>query len=594
MSRSLIILGCSSTAVICAAAQFFVKRLVNQRQYYYFKDLLLAGVTVLMALWFGDPASSNARAVTGAAFLACVTGLAESFYYEHKAAWAAAYLVIAILCALFGPAIHFIRLNSGEYIYLTPLMSFIATTLWFFIFPFVFRYIDNIPGLCGHILAVTFALMLAACLISNDGIDGGDAFFMAYSCLALLTAFWSRFGNAYRQAGRAMSSMWSILAAGTAIIGAAKGIVLSSMLFLSLGLFAMPICELSLYWVSQVFIDNGQYSLNNLYLYEKLINNGIEHPDAIRFVAGVCALISIAAALMQSSDLYAVWTFWSIAAICALAAVLPVLFRLIKLKMNAKNSVIINDKPVLWGVPFDNVSMNYALTKARGLIFNADNKYKSAQLVATVNALGLDESLRDAEYRDILKNAALVLADGTGLLMGMRFLGMPIQERITGIDFAENLCRMAAAEGWPVYFLGAKGDTAKICAEALAAKYPGLIVAGARDGYFDVKDVSIADRVASSGAKILLVAMGLPRQEKWVNLHAERLGPVLAIGVGGSFDVYAGNLKRAPLWMQHIGFEWLYRLIQEPFRWRKDLRLFIFVIKILFAKIFKSLRDEPK
>ena len=109
-----------------------------------------------------------------------------------------------------------------------------------------------------------------------------------------------------------------------------------------------------------------------------------------------------------------------------------------------------------------------------------------------------------------------------------------------------------------------------------------------------MKDVSIADRVASSGAKILLVAMGLPRQEKWVNLHAERLGPVLAIGVGGSFDVYAGNLKRAPLWMQHIGFEWLYRLIQEPFRWRKDLRLFIFVIKILFAKIFKSLRDEPK
>ena len=123
MSKSLIILGCSFTAIICAAAQFFVKKLVNQRQYSYFKDLLLAGVLVLTSLWFGDPTSSNARAVAGAAFLACVVGLAESFYYEHKAARVFAYLVIAMLCAFFGPAINFIRLNTGEYIYLTPLMS---------------------------------------------------------------------------------------------------------------------------------------------------------------------------------------------------------------------------------------------------------------------------------------------------------------------------------------------------------------------------------------------------------------------------------------------------------------------------------------
>lgn len=596
-----IIAGCSGAALICAVVQFFVKRTVEPRQYAYFRDLLLAGTVVLMALWFGGP---GARAVAGASFLACVAGLGESFYAEKREGWIAAYLLIAVLCAIFGPSINFIRLTDGEYAYLTPSMSLVATTTWFFIFPFIFRHLDDIPGLLGHVLAVTFALMLAACLISDGmAVSASDeAFFMAFSGLALLVAFWSRFGNMYRQAGRAMSSMWSILAAGTAIIGTSKGIVLSSMIFLSLGLFAIPILELLLYWLKRLFADNesiAEYSAARRatvdHLYMRMIEHGIEHPDAIRFIAGICALISICAALTQSPHVYAVLTFWGAAGICALAVIIPVLLRLIKIKMLAKddsNSVMIHDKPILWGVPFDNVSMNYAVTKARGLISNPMSS--GAQLVATVNAIAMDETLRDVKYREILKNAAMVLADGTGLLMGMRFLGMPIQERIAGIDFAENLCRMAAAESWPVYFLGARGDTAEKCAAALASRYSGLIVAGARDGYFDFNDKKIADNVAASGAKILLVAMGIPRQEKWINAHAERLGPVLAIGVGGAFDVFSGKLSRAPVWTQKIGMEWLYRLFQEPFRWKKDLRLFAFAIRILAAKFIRSLRGEPR
>ena len=204
----------------------------------------------------------------------------------------------------------------------------------------------------------------------------------------------------------------------------------------------------------------------------------------------------------------------------------------------------------------------------------------------------MNEALRDPEYRDILKRAAMVLADGTGLLWGMRFLGLPLQERVTGIDFAEHLCRAAAVEGWPVYFLGAKGDTAEVCAAALAARYPGLVVAGARDGYFDMEDVSVPEAVAASGARVLLVAMGLPRQEKWVALHRERLGPLLAVGVGGSFDVFAGRLSRAPRWVQRAGLEWLYRLFQEPGRLGKDMGLVLFVLRVLATKLgLRPLRE---
>jgi N-acetylglucosaminyldiphosphoundecaprenol N-acetyl-beta-D-mannosaminyltransferase len=162
---------------------------------------------------------------------------------------------------------------------------------------------------------------------------------------------------------------------------------------------------------------------------------------------------------------------------------------------------------------------------------------------------------------------------------------MPIQERITGIDFAEQLCRMAAVEGWPVYFLGSSGKTALACARVMGSRYPGLVVAGARDGFFDIGDPSVADAVANSGARILFVAMGIPRQEKWVARYADRLGDMLTVGVGGAFDVLSGNLKRAPRLMQKIGLEWLFRLCQEPSRWKKNLGLMVFVVRVLATRV---------
>ena len=109
-------------------------------------------------------------------------------------------------------------------------------------------------------------------------------------------------------------------------------------------------------------------------------------------------------------------------------------------------------------------------------------------------------------------------------------------------------------------------------------------MAGARDGYFDINDENIPTEIANSGAKILLAAMGQPRQEKWIYKHKNILGSMLCVGVGGAFDVFSGKLNRAPEWIQEIGFEWLYRLIQEPGRWRKNLKLITFVFRVLLTK----------
>jgi len=143
---------------------------------------------------------------------------------------------------------------------------------------------------------------------------------------------------------------------------------------------------------------------------------------------------------------------------------------------------------------------------------------------------------------------------------------------------------MAAAEGWPVYLLGSKPSIVEKAAFELQRRFPDLTVAGFRDGYFDEGDVSVIDEIRESGAKILFVAMGIPKQEIWVTENAERLGDLLAVGVGGAFDVVSGTLKRAPELLQKIGLEWFYRLLQEPWRWKRDLDLFVFVIKVLLTK----------
>lgn len=189
---------------------------------------------------------------------------------------------------------------------------------------------------------------------------------------------------------------------------------------------------------------------------------------------------------------------------------------------------------------------------------------------------------RDAAFRNVVNAAALSVCDTVGLLMVARKRGAAIRERVTGVELIEHICAQAAKNGLRVFLLGAAPGVAERAAAELTQRYPGLIVSGARDGYFPENDSErIAQVIAESGAHILFAGLGSPRQEFWISKHGPATGCGVAIGIGGSFDVISGNVARAPEGWRRLNLEWLYRLVREPQRWRRQLALPHFVWLVL-------------
>ena len=188
-------------------------------------------------------------------------------------------------------------------------------------------------------------------------------------------------------------------------------------------------------------------------------------------------------------------------------------------------------------------------------------------MIATANAEMIMNAQSDKELGKILNQADMVVADGAGVLWAGETLGTPFPERVTGADLSVELLEIAAQKDWKVYFLGGAPGVAKKAAETFMASHRDFSLVGCHDGYFDeCEEKKIIADIKQSGAQLLLVGLGVPKQEKWIFHHRSELGPVLAMGIGGVFDVMSGNLKRAPLWMQKNRLEWAYRLYLQPSR----------------------------
>jgi N-acetylglucosaminyldiphosphoundecaprenol N-acetyl-beta-D-mannosaminyltransferase len=187
--------------------------------------------------------------------------------------------------------------------------------------------------------------------------------------------------------------------------------------------------------------------------------------------------------------------------------------------------------------------------------------------LCTVNVAILMMMRSNDRLRRFIEGSFLTVADGTPLVWASRILGTPLPERVTGVDLIEHLCDRAAGEGLGVYLLGSKLENVQEVARRLRQSRPNLKIVGVDDGYFDEQQaVERVQAINASGARILIVAMGVPRQEKFIEDHWQNLRVNFAIGVGGSFDVLAGKRIRAPKFLQHVGLEWAFRLIQEPRR----------------------------
>lgn len=221
----------------------------------------------------------------------------------------------------------------------------------------------------------------------------------------------------------------------------------------------------------------------------------------------------------------------------------------------------------VFDVAFENLTMREAVSRIEADLISGN----AVRTIFYVNADCLNKCYEDEGYRSLLKESDYVLPDGIGINLACRMLGSAMKENVNGTDMLPFLCEMAKRRGLKFFLLGGKPGVADKMAEMIAEFYE-VEVAGVQHGYFDHERESkgVVDRINGSGADILLVAFGAPLQEKWISTHKSKLTVGAALGVGGLFDFYSGNTRRAPRWLRELGLEWVYRIIQEPGRmWRR-------------------------
>ena len=228
------------------------------------------------------------------------------------------------------------------------------------------------------------------------------------------------------------------------------------------------------------------------------------------------------------------------------------------------------------GVKVDSVTMAQAVAQVEGYMDERKNV-----LIATANAEMIMRATHDEELKNILNDAALVVPDGAGTVWAAHHLGYEMPERVAGFDLAQELMRIAPSKKQKVFFFGSAPGVAEKAKAKAEELYPGIEIVGTRDGYFKPEDEpAIIEEIKAAQPDLLLAALGVPKQEKWLNAHLKELGVPVAIGVGGTLDVMAGVMKRAPYWMQKAKLEWLFRGLLQPKRAGRLMALPKFVLKV--------------
>ena len=231
------------------------------------------------------------------------------------------------------------------------------------------------------------------------------------------------------------------------------------------------------------------------------------------------------------------------------------------------------------GVQFDNVTMDEALERAKALM-----AAPGAARVVTPNAEIVYEAMRDPALCRLLNGADLVLPDGAGVVLASKILKTPLKQKVAGVDFAGRMLEILAQTGGRVYLLGGKPGIAELAAENICKQYPGLTVCGTADGYFQ-DEAPVVEAINRAQPDFLFVCLGAPKQELFMERHSGELQVGLMAGLGGSLDAFAGTVKRAPQWMINCSLEWLYRLIKEPRRFGRMLRLPKFLWTVIRRRI---------
>lgn len=241
---------------------------------------------------------------------------------------------------------------------------------------------------------------------------------------------------------------------------------------------------------------------------------------------------------------------------------------------------------MIMGVPFIHIDQ-------KGFVSLLENRIelKKKTFVVTANPEIVMKANEDHQFMGYLNKATYICADGIGVVKASQLLGEPLPERVTGYDSMTQLLEIGNKKSYKIFLLGAQRETLLKAVANIHATYPNIEIVGYEDGFFNWKDNNIAELIADTKPDLVFVALGVPRQEKWISENLDRFSHGVFIAVGGSFDVIAGTVKRAPAIWQKLNLEWFYRLLSQPSRWRRMLVLPQFALRIFKLKFKGKLQS---
>ncbi len=510
-------------------------------------------------------------------------------------------VLISLIIIYSGVKIEFLRAPSsspGGYLYLSYL-SIPLTIIWLISITNSIGQADELGDITPYIVFIASLTFLVVSLIQRQGLILAEA-------LSLIMAAISFIFIKYLPRGKFSSYYMSFgfILAVIAIVGVSKSTAALTLL-IPLLILGVPIIDSSYSIVANyarqespgpgigkfpLFSESGSRSR----LRQKLQSYGFSAQGANLTIIGVSLYLSLSAFIIS--------IYQNFYLLLTLTAFGWVIFELLKNKVRSEELIIGRDiltsRIKLFQVGIDQVDNQETIQRIEEFIVS-----KKSHQIVTPDTLAVLQARKDPEYHAILKSADLVTPDGAGILWAATTLSYPLPERVTGIDIIHNICRLSDKKGYSLYLLGSYPGVASEAALNLTRKYPGIKIAGTHHGYFNCEDVKNGNNVRDKEEEeiiaeikekrpdILLVGMGVPKQEKWINKNLNRLDVPVCMGVGGSFDVLSGRIPRAPLWMQKHGMEWIYRSIKQPNRAFRTLALFYFIWLVIVGKMVYSLKE---
>ena len=502
-------------------------------------------------------AAPELRAVVVLVLLAGLAGMANDALALPKAVLFAMAVAIAGLGAAMGIAVSEVKPPFTSQMIRLGAWSFPASIAWLLGVAYAVILLRRLPRLTAGAIAMIAATFAIAALAV-----GGSRSAPAAGLLGLVLA--AAAAGAARPGYPALGSSahWALgFALGAiTIIGLLKN---TAFLVLGVPLLALgvPVGEATYAIVYRVGRNRQRLAVAQRWelLHEALIRAGVSAKRIVLlFHLATLYLCLVALALVLLVQI----TFLAKLLIVVIALPLGFAGFFLVARMWSEPQETSEEQVDMFGVPLARIDMAGALDRIDQFVEEG-----SPHMVITSDTPSIVRARDDAEYHEIVRAADLVTADGRGVLWMARALGLPMRERVSGVDLVRRICERAVEKRYSVYLLGAAPGVAEEAAGVLAARCPGLRVAGTHHGYFgEAEEAEIVREIAEARPDILFVALGAPRQEKWIRRHMGALQAPVAIGVGGTLDVIAGRMARAPEWMQRAGLEWLYRVLREPKR----------------------------